>query len=111
MLHSQQTLYSNPTVNNIHAVIYLLFSIFRRLPGGTLLSPMQPLYDRSPYDLTSSVDAYARGLQRRPAPPPLASKFVGMASYAPTCFLDLMDDDGKSDGSSIGDMAASHRPS
>ena len=46
-----------------------------------------------------------------PAPPPLASEFVGMASYAPTCFLDLMDDDGESDGSSIGDMAPSHRPS
>jgi len=46
-----------------------------------------------------------------PAPPPLASKFMGMASYAPTCFLDLMDDDGESDGSSISDMAPSHRPS
>ena len=34
-----------------------------------------------------------------------------MASYAPTYFLDLMDDDGESDGSSIGDMAPSHRPS
>jgi len=43
------------------------------------------------------------------APPPLASEFVGMASYAPTYFFDLMDDDGESDGSSIGDMAPSHR--
>ena len=43
-------------------------------------------------------------------PPPPASEFMGMASYAPTCFLDLMDDYGKSDGSSIGDMAPSHRP-
>ena len=43
--------------------------------------------------------------------PPPASKFVGMVSYAPTCFFDLMDYDGKSDGSSIGDMALSHRPS
>ena len=42
------------------------------------------------------------------APPPLASEFVGMASYAPTYFLDLMDDGGESDGSSIGDMAPSH---
>ena len=42
------------------------------------------------------------------APPPLASKFVGMVSYAPTCFLDLMDDNDESDGSSIGDMAPSH---
>ena len=46
-----------------------------------------------------------------PAPPPLMSKFMGMASYAPTCFLDLMDDDVGSDGSSIGDVAPSHRPS
>ena len=46
-----------------------------------------------------------------PTSPPLASEFMGMASYAPTCFLDLMDDDGESDGSSIGDMAPSHRPS
>ena len=45
------------------------------------------------------------------APPPLTSEFVGMASYAPTSFLDLMDDDGKSDDSSTGDMAPSHRPS
>ena len=34
-----------------------------------------------------------------------------MASYAPTCFLDIMDDDVGSDGSSIGDVAPSHRPS
>ena len=40
---------------------------------------------------------------------PLVSEFMGMASYAPTYFLDLMDDDGESDSSSIGDMAPSHR--
>ena len=45
------------------------------------------------------------------APPRLTSEFVGMASYAPTYFLDLMDDDVESDGSSIGNMAPSHRPS
>ena len=39
------------------------------------------------------------------------SEFVGMASYAPTYFLDLMDDDVGSDGSSIDDVAPSHRPS
>ena len=44
-----------------------------------------------------------------PVPPPLTSEFVGMASYAPTCFLDLMDDDVESDGSSIGDVAPSYR--
>ena len=41
--------------------------------------------------------------------PPLTSKFVGMASYGPTCFLDIMDDDIGSDGSNIGDVATSHR--
>ena len=45
------------------------------------------------------------------APPPLTFEFVGMVSYAPTCFLDLMDDDVGSDGSSIGDVAPNHRPS
>ena len=45
------------------------------------------------------------------APPPLTSKFVGMTSYAPTCFLDLMDDDVESDGSSISNVAPSHCPS
>ncbi|XP_066324542.1 uncharacterized protein [Miscanthus floridulus] len=33
-----------------------------------------------------------------------------MADYGPSC-LDFMDDDGKSDDSSIGDVAPSHRPS
>ena len=37
------------------------------------------------------------------------SEFVGMTSYAPTCFLDLMDDDVESDDSSIGDVVPSHR--
>ena len=45
------------------------------------------------------------------APPPLTSEFVGMVSYAPTCFLNIMDDDVESDGSSIDDVAPSHRPS
>ena len=38
-LLSEQTLCSNPAVSNIHAVIYLLFSIFCRLLGKTPLSP------------------------------------------------------------------------
>ena len=54
---------------------------------------------------------YAWGLRSMLAPPPLTFEFMGMASYAPTYFLDLMDDDVESDGSSIGDMAPSHRPS
>ena len=57
------------------------------------------------------MDAYARGLQRLLTPPLLTSKFVGMASYAPTCFYELIDDEVESDGSSIGDVAPSHGPS
>ena len=44
-------------------------------------------------------------------PPPLTSEFMGMASYVPTCFYKLVDDEVEIDGSSIGDMAPSHRPS
>ena len=72
---------------------------------------MQPPYDQFHYGLASPTDACAWGLRSTLAPPPLMSEFVGMASYAPTYFLDLMDDDDESDGSSIGDMAPSHRPS
>ena len=57
------------------------------------------------------MDAYAQGLRRMLAPPPHMSEFVGMTSYAPTYFLDLMDVDVKSDGSSIGNVAPSHCPS
>ena len=46
-----------------------------------------------------------------PPPPPLTSEFVEMVSYGPTCFLEIMDDDVGSDGSSIGDVAPSHCPS
>ena len=44
------------------------------------------------------------------APPPLTSEFVGMASYAPASFHDLLDDDVESDGSSIGDVVAPSHP-
>ena len=44
-------------------------------------------------------------------PSPLTSEFVGMASYAPTTFHELPDDEGESDGSSIDDVAPRHRPS
>ena len=75
------------------------------------MSPSRPPYGRFPYGLVSPVDAYARGLQKVMSPHPLTSEFVRMASYGPTCFLDIMDDDIGSDGSSIGDVAPSHRPS
>ena len=42
--------------------------------------------------------------------PPLTSEFVGMASYAPASFHDLMDDEVESDGSSIGDVVAPSHP-
>ena len=111
MLQSKQMLCSNPAVSNVHAVIYSLFTIFRRLSGGTALSTPQPLYDRFPYGLVSPMNAYARGLRKTLAPPPLTSKFMGMASYAPTTFHELLDDEVESDGSSIGDVAPGHQPS
>ena len=42
--------------------------------------------------------------------PPLASEFVGMASYAPASFHDLKDDNVESDDSSIGDIVAPNHP-
>ena len=42
--------------------------------------------------------------------PPLTSKFVGMAGYAPTSFHGLMDDEVESDGSSISDVVAPSHP-
>ena len=56
------------------------------------------------------MDVNTRGLRKIMAPP-LMFEFLGMVSYAPTCFLDIMDDDVGSDGSSISDVAPSHRPS
>ena len=110
-LHSKQTLCSNPAVSNIHVVIHLLRSIFRQIPRGLPLYPSLPPYDQFPYGLMSPAGACAWGLQKITTPLPLMSEFVGMASYAPTYFLDIMDDDVRSDGSSIGDMARSHRRS
>ena len=43
-------------------------------------------------------------------PPPLTSKFMGMAGYAPTSFHDLVDDEVESDGSCIGDVVAPGHP-
>ena len=39
MLCSEPTLGSNPTMSNVFIVLYSLFNIFRRLSGGTPLSP------------------------------------------------------------------------
>ena len=44
-LHFEQTLYSNPAMSNVHTVIYSLFTISRRLFGGTVLSAPQTPYD------------------------------------------------------------------
>ena len=62
VLHSEQTLCSNPVVSNVYIVIYLLFFIFRRLPGGTPLSPPRPPYDQFSYGLAYPMDPYAEGL-------------------------------------------------
>ena len=98
-------------MSNIHAIIHLLRSIFHQIPRGLPLSPSLPPYDRFPYGFMSPADACARGLQKIMVPLRLTSEFVGMASYAPTCFLDIMNDDVGSDGSSISDVAPSHCPS
>ena len=71
---------SNPTVSDVHFVLYSLFNTFRQLSEGTPLSPPFP------YGFASPVDACARGLRRMLMPSPLTSEFVGMASYAPTSF-------------------------
>ena len=73
------------------------------------MSLSRPSYDQFPYGLMSPMNVYAQGLQSMLAPPPLSSEFMGMASYAPASFHDLMDDDVESDGSSIDDVAPSHR--
>ena len=95
----------------MRTIIYSLFTISRRSSGGIVLPTPQTPYDRFPYGLVSPTDAYARGLQRILAPSVLTSEFVGMASYAPATFHELSDDEGESDGSSIGDVAPSHRTS
>ena len=110
-LHSEQTLCSNPTVSNMHTIIYSLFTISRRLSGGTIFTTPRTPYDRFPYGLVPPVDACAQGLQGTLPPSPLISEFMGMASYAPTTFHELLDDEVESDGSSIGDVAPSHCPS
>ena len=46
-----------------------------------------------------------------PAPSPLMSEFVGMAGSAPVVSHELPDNEGESDGSSIGDVASRHHPS
>jgi len=43
-------------------------------------------------------------------PPPLTYEFIGMAGYAPASFHNLVDDEVKSDDSSIGDVVASGHP-
>ena len=110
VLHSEPTQGSNPTVSNVHTVIYSLFTIFCRLSGGTPFSLLRPPCDRFPYGLMSPMDVYARGLRRMLSPPPLTFEFVGIASYAPGSFHDFMDDDVVSDGSSIGDVMAPSHP-
>ena len=65
------------------------------------MSAPQPPYDRFPYGIMSPMDAYARGFRRKPMSPPLVSEFVGMASYAPTYFLNLIIQEFRESGGSI----------
>jgi len=110
VLRSEPTLGSNPAASNVHIVIYSLFTIFHQLFGGTPLSSLRPPSNQFPYDLASPANAYARVRQRMLAPLPLTSEFVGMASYAPASFHNLIDDEVESDGSSIGDVVAPSQP-
>ena len=74
-----------------------------------MFAPQTP-HDWFPYGLAPPADAYARGLRKMLTPPPLTSEFMGMAGCAPTSFYDLVDDEVKSDGSSIGDVVAPGHP-
>ena len=109
-LHSEQTLCSNPTVSNMRAT-HSLFTISHQSPGGNVPPTPQTPYDRFPCGLASSVDAYARGLRGMLAQCLLTSEFVGVVGFVPAIPHKLPDDDGESDGSSIGDVAPRHCPS
>ena len=64
-----------------------------------------PTASRPPQTLTLG------GSEERWYHPPPTSEFVGMTSSAPTVSHELPDNEGKSDGSSIGDVAFRHHPS
>ena len=64
VLHLEPMMCSNPTVSDVHIVLYSLFNTFRRLSRGTPLNPPRPPCDRFPYGFASPVDACARGLRR-----------------------------------------------
>ena len=73
-LRLEPMLGSNPTVSDIHIILYSLFNTFCRLSGGTPLSPPQPPCDRFPYGFASPMDVCARGLRRMlTLPPPFTS--------------------------------------
>ena len=110
-LHSEQTLCSNPTISNTRTVIRPLFTTSHRSSKGATPPTPQTPYVRFPYGHTSSADAYARGLRRMLAPSHLMSEFVGMAGSTPVISHELPDNEGESDGSSIGDVASRHHPS
>ena len=84
----------------------LLFTCYSLSSADYLEGPRCPHRDR--HATGSPMPSRPPGAPKGAAPPPLMFEFVGMASYAPTCFLDLMDDDVESDGSSISDLAPSH---
>ena len=59
VLRLEPMLSSNPTVSDVHIVLYSLFNTFRRLSEGTSLSPPRPPCDQFPYGFASPVDACA----------------------------------------------------
>ena len=70
------------------------------------------MYDRFPYGLPLVPHGCVHlGAPKDAGAAPLTSEFVGMASYAPTTFHELLNDEVESEGSSIDDVAPSRRPS